>query len=139
MTALETAEQFTERMVATIDGASLVLLLSLGHQTGLLDTMAGLGPATSARIAEAAGLNERYVREWLGGMTTGRVVDYDPATAAYALPAHRARVLTRASGPDNLAVVAQFVPLLGEVEQKSSGVFGRAAACPTANFRASTR
>ncbi|ORA73212.1 methyltransferase [Mycobacterium heidelbergense] len=134
MTALETAEQFTERMVATIDGASLVLLLSLGHQTGLLDTMAGLGPATSARIAEAAGLNERYVREWLGGMTTGRVVDYDPATAAYALPAHRARVLTRASGPDNLAVVAQFVPLLGEVEQKIVRCFREGGGLPYSEF-----
>ncbi|WP_260860732.1 hypothetical protein, partial [Mycobacterium tilburgii] len=33
-------------MVA-LDGASLTLLLSIGHQTGLLDTMAGLGAATS--------------------------------------------------------------------------------------------
>jgi 2-polyprenyl-3-methyl-5-hydroxy-6-metoxy-1,4-benzoquinol methylase len=80
--------------------------------------MAGLPPATSAQIAEAAGLNERYVREWLGGMTTGHVVDYDPETATYRLPAHRAGVLTRAAGSDNLAVVTQFLPLLGEVEQK---------------------
>ena len=73
----ETTEDFSQRMVATLDNASLALLISLGHQTGLLDTMAGLPPATSPRIAEAAGLNERYVREWLGGMTTGHIVDYD--------------------------------------------------------------
>src|ERR1700741_1680587 len=76
-TAGETADEFTGRVVAALDAASLALLLSIGQQTGLLDTMGGLGPATSAQIAEAAGLNERYVREWLGGMTTGRVVDYD--------------------------------------------------------------
>lgn len=105
MTALETTDEFTDRITAAIDGASLALLLSIGHQTGLLDTMAGLPPATSDRIAEAAGLNERYVREWLAGMTTGRVVDYHPATAEYSLPAHRAKVLTRAAGPDNLALV----------------------------------
>jgi 2-polyprenyl-3-methyl-5-hydroxy-6-metoxy-1,4-benzoquinol methylase len=105
-------------MVAAMDAASLALLLSIGHQTGLLDTMAGLPPATSAQIAEAAGLNERYVREWLGGMTTGRVVDYDADTATYRLPSHRAGLLTRAAGPDNLAVMAQFLPLHGEVEQK---------------------
>ena len=52
--------------------------------------MAGLPPATSAQIADAAGLNERYVREWLGGMTTGQVVDYDADAATYSLPAHRA-------------------------------------------------
>ncbi|GAB7143094.1 class I SAM-dependent methyltransferase [Mycobacterium riyadhense] len=117
-TASETGEDFAERIIATIDGASLAILVSVGHQTGLLDTMAGLPPSTSAQIAEAADLNERYVREWLGGMTTGQIVDYDADTATYSLPAHRAAVLTRAAGPDNLAVVAQFLPLLGNVEQK---------------------
>ncbi|MGQ0593995.1 MAG: hypothetical protein ACT4QB_15525 [Gammaproteobacteria bacterium] len=34
------------------------------------------------RIANGAGLNERYVREWLGAVVTGRLVDYDPARAS---------------------------------------------------------
>lgn len=122
-TASETSKEFAGRVAAAIDGASLTLLLSIGHQTGLLDTMAGLARATSAQIAEAAGLNERYVREWLAGMTTGRVVDYDAESGTYSLPAHRAGVLTRAAGPDNLALVALFVPQLAEVEQKIIGCF----------------
>lgn len=130
----ETTEEFTGRMVAALDGASLALLLSIGHQTGLLDTMAGLGAATSAQIAEAAGLNERYVREWLGGMTTGHVVDYDPGAATYLLPAHRASVLTRAAGPHNLAVVAQFMPLLGEVEQKIIHCFRAGGGLPYSEY-----
>lgn len=134
MTAGETTEEFTERIAATLDGASLTILLSIGHQTGLLDTMAGLGPATSAQIADAAGLNERYVREWLGGMTTGHVVEYDHDTATYSLPAHRAGVLTRAAGPQNLAVVAQFLPLLGEVEQKIIGCFRAGGGLPYSEF-----
>lgn len=134
VTALETTEEFTQRIVATLDGASLTILLSIGHQTGLLDTMAGLGAATSAQIAEAAGLNERYVREWLGGMTTGHIVDYDAEAATYSLPAHRAGVLTRAAGPNNLAVVAQFLPLLGEVEQKIIGCFRAGGGLPYSEF-----
>jgi 2-polyprenyl-3-methyl-5-hydroxy-6-metoxy-1,4-benzoquinol methylase len=130
----ETADEFSERMVAAIDNASLTLLMSVGHQTGLLDTMAGLPPATSAEIAEASGLNERYVREWLGGMTTGHIVDYDAETGAYSLPAHRARVLTRAAGPNNLALVAQFVPLLSEVEQKVIGCFRAGGGLPYSEF-----
>ncbi len=121
-------------MVAAIDGASLALLLSIGHQTGLLDTMAGLAPATSAQIAEAAGLDERYVREWLAGMTTGHVVDYDADTATYSLPAHRAGVLTRAAGPDNLALVALFLPLLSEVEQQIIGCFREGGGLPYSEF-----
>lgn len=122
-TSVETTEQFAGRMADTIDSASLAILASIGHQTGLFDTMATLPPATSQQIADAAGLDERYVREWLGGMTSARVVEYQPATATYTLPAHRAAVLTRAAGPDNLARLAQFIPLLSEIEQKIIGCF----------------
>src|SRR6187401_443453 len=115
MTTLEpntdTTEEFAERMVGAIDSASLAILLSIGHQTKLFDTLTELPPATSAQIADAAGLNERYVREWLGGVVSGRVVEFDPATHTYSLPRHRAAVLTRAAGPNNLARVAQFVSL----------------------------
>ena len=132
--APETAEQFTERMVVTIDSASLALLMSVGHQTGLLDTMAGLAPSTSAEIAAAAGLNERYVREWLGGMTTGHIVEYDAENGTYSLPAHRASVVTRAAGPNNLALVAQFIPLLSEVEQQVVGCFRDGGGVPYSEF-----
>ncbi|HKP43401.1 class I SAM-dependent methyltransferase [Mycobacterium sp.] len=126
----DTTEEFAERMVGAIDGASLAILLSIGHQTKLFDTLAELPPATSAQIADAAGLNERYVREWLGGVVTCRVVDYDPASQKYSLPRHRAAVLTRAAGPDNLSRVAQFIPLLGEVEQKIIGCFYEGGGLP---------
>lgn len=123
MTTVESTQQFAERIIGAIDSASMAILLSIGHQTALFDTMADLPPATSTQIADAAGFNERYVREWLGGLTAGRVIDYDPGTQAYSLPRDRAAVLTRAAGPDNLARVAQFIPLLGEVEQKVIGCF----------------
>ncbi|QUR68057.1 class I SAM-dependent methyltransferase [Mycobacterium spongiae] len=133
-TAPETTEEFGNRIVGAIDGAGLAMLLSVGHQTGLLDTMAGLPPATSAQIADAAGLNERYVREWLGGMTTGEIVDYDAQTATYTLPAHRAGVLTRKAGPNNLAVVAQFIPLLSQVEQQVIRCFRDGGGVPYSEY-----
>lgn len=119
----ESAEEFFQRVTSAIDSAGLALLMSLGHQTGLFDTMARLPAANSAQIADAAGLNERYVREWLGGMTAARVVDYDPVTSTYRLPDHRAAALTRAAGLNNLARLAQYVPLMCEVEQKILGCF----------------
>ncbi|MGV0717206.1 class I SAM-dependent methyltransferase [Mycolicibacterium sp. XJ662] len=121
--AAQTTEQFAERIVGAIDSASLAILLSIGHQTKLFDTLAEMPPATSVQIADAAGLDERYVREWLGGVAAAQVIDYDPATATFTLPRHRAAVLTRAAGPDNFARVAQFIPLLAEVEQKVIGCF----------------
>jgi SAM-dependent methyltransferase len=111
------SEAFGGRMMDVLNGAGIALMASIGHQTGLFDAMAQLPPATSQQIADAAGLQERYVREWLGAMVTGGVVDYDPAAGAYALPAEHAAWLTRAAGTNNLAVQAQVVPLLAEVEQ----------------------
>lgn len=119
----ESAEQFAERMVGAVDNACLAVMLSIGHQTALFDTLATLPAATSAEIADAAGLNERYVREWLGAMASARVVDYDSEAAKYALPPHRAAALTRAAGPDNLARITQYISLFGEVEQKIIGCF----------------
>jgi SAM-dependent methyltransferase len=134
MTSVEVTQEFAERIVGAIDNASLAVLLSIGHQTELFDTMAELPPATSAQIADAAGLNERYVREWLGGVVAGRIVDYDPAAQTYSLPRDYAAVLTRAAGPDNLARVAQFIPLLGEVEQKIIGCFRTGGGLPYSDY-----
>jgi SAM-dependent methyltransferase len=130
----DTTEEFAERMVDAIDAASLAILLSIGHQTRLFDTLAELPPATSAQIADAAGLNERYVREWLGGVAATRVVDYDPVKQTYSLPPHRAAVLTRAAGPDNLSRVAQFISLFGEVEQKIIGCFHAGGGLPYSDY-----
>jgi SAM-dependent methyltransferase len=114
----ENTDQFVERMAGAIDSACLAVLASIGHQTGLFDALADLPPATSAQIADTAGLNERYVREWLGGAAAGGIVEYRAADATYFLPRHRAAVLTRAAGPGNLARMAQMIALMGEVEQK---------------------
>jgi 2-polyprenyl-3-methyl-5-hydroxy-6-metoxy-1,4-benzoquinol methylase len=132
--ATDTTEEFAARIAASIDSASQAILLSIGHQTRLFDTLADLPPATSSQIADAAGLDERYVREWLGGVVSGQIVDYDPATQTYSLPRHRAAVLTHAAGPDNLARVAQFIPLLGEVEQKVIGCFHNGGGLPYSDY-----
>lgn len=80
------AEAFGERMLGVVNDACLALMTSIGHQVGLFDTLAGLPPATSEQIADAAGLQERYAREWLGAMTASEVVEYDPGTQTYRLP-----------------------------------------------------
>lgn len=121
--AIEDTERFVERMAASIDSACMALLASIGHQTGLFDTLADLPPATSAQIADAAGLNERYVREWLGGAAAGGIVEYQAAEATYFLPRHRAAVLTRAAGTDNVSLMAQTIAMMCEVEQKIIGCF----------------
>src|SRR5690349_17322132 len=117
-------------MLGVVNDAAVALLLSIGHQTGLFDRMASLASATSAEIASAAGLDERYVREWLGGMVCAAIIDYDSTTHTYHLPAHHASALTRAGGPDNVAKMAQYIALLGEVEQRIVGCFRNGGGLP---------
>jgi 2-polyprenyl-3-methyl-5-hydroxy-6-metoxy-1,4-benzoquinol methylase len=112
------AEEFAERMLGVLNDGALALMTSIGHRTGLFDAMAGLIPSTSEQIASAANLNERYVREWLAAMVTGGIVEHDPEGGTYCLPPEHGAFLTRAATPDNIAVTAQFIPVLACVEDR---------------------
>jgi SAM-dependent methyltransferase len=116
-------QAFAEKALGIVNNGCLSLMISVGHRTRLFDTLATLEPAGSERIAAAAGLNERYVREWLGAMVTGGIVEYDAAAQTYSLPREHAAALTRAAGPDNLAELAQVVAMLGQVESAIVDVF----------------
>ena len=48
------SEAFAEKMVGVLNNASIALMTSIGHQTGLFDTMADLPSSTSEQIALAA-------------------------------------------------------------------------------------
>lgn len=94
-----TPEQFGDRFASMINHAAIVTMTSLGHRLGLFDTLASLPPATSPQIAEAAGLNERYIREWLSVMVTGDIIDYNPADKTFSLDPAHAACLTRSATP----------------------------------------
>jgi SAM-dependent methyltransferase len=113
---------------------ALALMVSVGHRTGLFDVMAAMPAATSAQIASSGGLDERYVREWLAAMTTGRIVDHDEVTLTFSLPADRAAWLTRAAGIDNLAIQAQYLGLLAQVEDQIVGCFRHGGGVPYSAF-----
>lgn len=110
------SEAFARRMTSQLNEAMLAIMTSIAHQTGLFDVVARLPPSTSQAIATAAGLDERYVREWLAAMVTGRIVDYDGVRRTYHLPAEHAAHLTRSAGPGNLAGRAQWVAALAQLE-----------------------
>lgn len=128
------AGAFAERFLGTLNDGALCLMASVGHRTGLFDVMSGLPPASSQEIAVQAGLNERYVREWLGAMSTARVVDVDPASGRFRLPPEHAAFLTRAAAADNLAVFAQYIGVLGAVEDDIVECFRKGGGVPYARY-----
>ena len=130
----ERAQAFAGRFLTTLNNGALCLMASIGHRTGLFDTMSQASAVTSAELAKRAGLNERYVREWLGAMVTGGVVDYDAATRRYRLPAEHAAFLTRAANADNMAVFAQYIGILGGVEDDIVQCFKHGGGVPYSRF-----
>ena len=126
-------DAFAESLLSTLNNGSLCLMLSVGHRTGLFDTMSRLPPSTSDEIAAGAGLNERYVREWLGAMATGRVVDVDAGGRYWLPPAHGAS-LTRAAGAANMAPFAQYIAVLGSVEDDIVDCFRKGGGVPYSRF-----
>ena len=127
-------DEFGQRLLATLNQGATALMMSIGHRTGLFDTLATLPPSTSEDVAEHAMLNERYVREWLNAMVTARIVDYDRARDTYFLPREHAALLTRSASPDNLAVVAQFFSVLGSVEDDIVECFRSGGGVPYERF-----
>ncbi len=130
----EKAETFAGELLSALNHGALCLMTSIGHRTGLFDTMSVLPPSTANAIAEKAGLNERYVREWLGAMVTGGVIEVDPSTGKYRLPAEHAAYLTRAAAADNMAVFSQYIAVLGCVEDEIVECFFKGGGVPYEKF-----
>jgi 2-polyprenyl-3-methyl-5-hydroxy-6-metoxy-1,4-benzoquinol methylase len=128
------ADVFASKMFQFLNGGMLSLMISIGYKTGLFDTISQLKPSTSQEISRAAKLNERYVREWLGAMVTGNIIDYDPSTGKYLLRKEHSTFLTRKSGIDNLAVLAQYVSLMGNVEDKIVECFRNGGGLPYSEY-----
>ncbi len=109
-------EAFGRRMAEILNYGSLNLAMAIGYRTGLFEAMAAFSqPATPADIAALAAMSPRYVREWLGVMCTGHVVEIltgDDGIERYLLPPEHAVFLVKKTGNTNLAVYTQEIPLL---------------------------
>ena len=128
------AEEFASKMFQFLNSGMLSLMISIGYKTGLFDIIAQLKPSTSQEISQATKLNERYIREWLGAMVTGNIIEYDSLTEKYFLPKEHSAFLTRKLGIDNLAVLAQYVSLMGNVEDKIVECFRNGGGLPYSEY-----
>ena len=134
VTVADKRARFADRLRELANSASLALMVSAGHRTGLFDTMSSLPPATSAEIAGNATLNERYVREWLAAMAAGRIVEHDPRTMTFSLPPEHAALLTRAAGAGNLAACFSLFGALAGVEDQIVECFFRGGGLPPSAY-----
>ncbi|MBC2778752.1 class I SAM-dependent methyltransferase [Parasphingopyxis marina] len=123
-------QEFSERLLGMLNDAAASMMISIGHRTGLFTVMQDGRAVTSAELAEKAKLHERYVREWLGAMTTARIVSFDPASGKFTLPADHGAFLGEGAEIANMAGTFQFISILGGVESKIVDCFENGGGVP---------
>jgi 2-polyprenyl-3-methyl-5-hydroxy-6-metoxy-1,4-benzoquinol methylase len=75
-------------------------MIHLGDRLGLYAALAAAdGPLTSAELAEATGLDERWVREWLANQAAARLVETDDDAARFWLSGEGRAVLASPQHP----------------------------------------
>jgi Methyltransferase domain len=128
------ARAFTQLMVRHLEGAAVCVMLEMGRRVGLFETMAKMGAATSTEIADKAGLNERYVREWLGAMACGGIVEYAAAERTFRLPREHASGLT-GSSTRNLTSMVEMFPLMNRVIPEVAAAFRTGGGVPYSAYQ----
>ena len=76
--AAERRDALVERLFMDAISAFDLLSVYLGDVLGLYRTLADKGPLTSAELAEAAGIHERYAREWLEQQAASNLLELKP-------------------------------------------------------------
>ncbi len=109
-------DAFADKMTDILNYSALNLAMAIGYRTGLFDVMDTFDtPRTPQAIADKAGLNPRYIEEWLGVMVTGQIVEIsrgEDGQNRYYLPKQHGDLITRRAGNSNLGVYTQEIPLL---------------------------
>src|SRR5262245_54157927 len=125
--------EFAGRFIGMLNDAMLVSMIDLGRRTGLFQALAR-GPGTSDDIADRAGLNERYVREWLGALVTANIATYDPGAGTYSLPPAAALCLS-GRGPIPAPALAQLNILLTRYIEPVAEAFRQGGGVPYSAYR----
>ena len=107
------------KALTDIGGAFSVLMAYVGDRLGLYQALKRHGPGTSADVAAEAGLDERYVREWLSCVASAGHLEYDPATAKFTLSPEAELIYAAEGDPRCLQGFFQAVKSAFDDEEKS--------------------
>jgi DNA-binding IclR family transcriptional regulator len=91
--------QFMGQMLSDLGGAASVALVRIGDALGLYKALHERGPMTLGELAAAAGVNERYLREWLSHQAASNYLSYDATTQKFALSPEQAMVFAFEDSP----------------------------------------
>ncbi len=91
---------YTFTVFSQLQGAVTAGMIHLGDRLGLYGALAAAdAPVTSAELAAATGLDERWVREWLANQAAARLIECDEAVDRFWLTGEGMAVLASPQHP----------------------------------------
>jgi hypothetical protein len=125
MTAINETKlnEFVERMVDDLGGATSVTLVRIGDALGLYRALRDGGLATPAALAARTGLAERCLREWLAQQAASSYLSYNPASRRFALHSKQAAVLADEDSPVHMAAALDIAAAQLDNQPKVEAAF----------------
>ena len=122
--------QFMGQMLSDLGGAASVALVRIGDALGLYKILHERGLMTVVELAAAAGVNERYLREWLSHQAASNYVAYDPATQKFTLPPEQAMVFAIEDSPVYMPGAFDLMTWMTESTDQVEAVFKTGSGVP---------
>ena len=110
--ATERRDALVERLSLDAIGAFDLFSVHIGERLGLYRALADNGPLTSSELAEAAGIHERYAREWLEQQAASDILAAegdDEGSRRFRLPEGHDEALLDVSSLNYIAPIARAV------------------------------
>ncbi len=123
-------QAFAEKVMADIGGAFAVLLAYMGDETGLFGKLRDHGPCSIEALASHAGVDARYLREWLSAQAAAGYVTYEAASEQFSLTPEQAIVLAKEGHPAFLQGICQAVVAQATTHEKAIDIFRSGAGRP---------
>ncbi len=119
----EKLEQFSLKVMTDIGSSVLLLLSYIGDQTGVYRALRDGGRMGTEALARAAGVDARYLREWLSAQAAAGYVNYHAEDDTFSLSPEQAVVLAQDGHPACMQGYAQFAISQLATYEKAIDVF----------------
>jgi 2-polyprenyl-3-methyl-5-hydroxy-6-metoxy-1,4-benzoquinol methylase len=115
--------QFIGQMLGDLGGAASIAMVRIGDSLGLYRALHAKGSMTCAELAQATGVNQRYLREWLSHQAASNYLSYEPASGKFALPPEQAMVFADEDSPVYMMGGFDLVASLVDAQPKVQDAF----------------
>lgn len=99
-------DQLKEKVLADVAGAMGAFMAYIGDQTGVYRALVARGRCGSDELAALAGVDRRYLREWLSCNAAADYVTYHPEDDTFSMSPEQAEILAR---DDNTSSMQPFI------------------------------